>query len=568
MGNEKIIEYFESDKSSWYYINGVGKKIWDKNKVNEFWKKIREHKIKKKDYKFVNICFPEFEFSEINFAKYSTKENENFWMKGDNREINDTLIFSNCKFQSQADFSFGFYNKDIQFINCIFEDSLFYHNSIISGNFIINSCKFYNSVNFNSSIFNKNFNIYNSSLNKESLIIDATFHNDVIIYETIFSKNTSFNKSKFKKNLEINQSNFVGKVIFFKTEIFEIEIKNTSFEDKLTLHKTLINSKGTFNNVYFSKEEITSFEYLKKLDLKVLTFEEYEALHYLFKSYDDLKILNDNFSALSGNNSKKIPSFKEHITKTISNPNLKIKFNSLNKLNEKELMTKFKLFLDGKCYLRNPNLSFHFIEFNSNFYFREINLSNTSFLKSDISEIKFRDCEFKITERLYLLDEISKKTGYKELETLYRHLKKSFERDKNWELMDKSYVSEMKMKQNYLYKQKEYFTWSMYKFYEIFASYTQDFIRPFIWYIISTLLIFPVSYYLNYLIRNNIYSFSEIKTLSWNIPHYLQLSFAASLPLINTNLAYSSWWIQTLQIIFSTILITFFIFALRRRFRF
>ena len=73
MNKEELEVYFKSAKLDWYSLDETGKKVWDENKVSEFWSKIREYKISKEDFSFSNYIFPKFETNPYNAISKKTK---------------------------------------------------------------------------------------------------------------------------------------------------------------------------------------------------------------------------------------------------------------------------------------------------------------------------------------------------------------------------------------------------------------------------------------------------------------------------------------------------------------
>jgi hypothetical protein len=161
-------------------------------------------------------------------------------------------------------------------------------------------------------------------------------------------------------------------------------------------------------------------------------------------------------------------------------------------------------------------------------------------------------------------NKVKNREDYLNLENLYRQLKKIFEGNKEWELSGKAYVSEMYIRKKRLWIEREYVSWLIFSFYDFFGGFTQDYIKPLKWYILFTFVIFPL-YYLNFDCSQKTWL---IKQLSFcDLEQAFQKSIASSFPFINTNLIYENWWIKAIQTFICGILLTFFILALRKRFK-
>ncbi|MBQ0768637.1 MAG: hypothetical protein KBT58_05055, partial [Bizionia sp.] len=252
--------------------------------------------------------------------------------------------------------------------------------------------------------------------------------------------------------------------------------------------------------------------------------------------------------------------------------------------------------LNNKSVFKNEkyeNAYFQDIEFSlMSHLFEEISLSNDSsltfrniffpknvslhicdtykmiFIDSDISDVKFSSCNWNSPNRLIIFDEIKRKSSIielKKLEDIYRQFKKNFENYKDWELSGKAYISELTIRKYRLWKERSYISWFIYSFYDLFGGFTQNYIKPLKWFLFLTLFLFPL-YYL--LFENfDVFSLYPLEYQDCSVTNAFIKSLSASFPLIKTNLYYNNWWMQAIQILISTILITFFILGLRKRFK-
>jgi hypothetical protein len=566
MDKTELEHYFNMDKSSWCQIDGTGKKIWGEKKVKEFWSLLRENITNKGKFHFANICFPEFEYLPPFFGDDKLlEEDNNFWLKGDKITFESDVSFVSCKFQGNANFGNVTFSEEVDFHSCHFEESVDFGFSSFFGYLRIHFCEFHDELKMNSSSVYGDFKTGISKFHGKVTFSRSTFHKYTLFEHSSFDKEVNYSYVKFGELFEQEYVKFYGEVMFHESQIYELNFNSISFKNKFTFQHIVFINTGKFNGISFSNTEKTTFEKIQALDVDKVTLEEYERIKYLFSSYKLISNTSVKINRFAGKVEEK-KTIEEHIKGLLENESLKRFFEPLSVLTATELKSKVLMVMRNK-YSKGPVLFFNFMDFNVLTFFNESNLSNTSFMKSDISEIRFRDCRFQIKGRLILPDEARTDEGdIPQLETLYRQLKKSFEREKNWELMDYSYASEMKMKQKTLLKRNEYFSWSVYKFYEIFAAYTQNFIRPLTWFVFLTFLIFPMVYFVLEISCNMEGSF--ISFVQDTILNCLQNSVGASIPFISSSLKNDFWWIQSFQTIFSAILLTFFVLALRRRFRF
>jgi len=565
MNDKEIQEYFKKDKSDWYVIDNRGSKKWDDNKVKEFWKTLRKYYKNKKTTIFRSICFPKFETQT-----FEEEKDYNFFFKEDNKTfLSENISFLDCIFLSYADFSSIKFSGNLFLSKCTFNDDINLCHSTCNKDLIFNHCQFKGEFIFQSATIRNSMVIEFTNFYKNVSFVENNFEKNVFFYLTKFYGNVNFNRTEFNNKCDFMNTDFLGNTSFYHTKFNnDILLNSSNFIGNVEFYQTIINTAIFFNNVSFSNDQKLVFDQFFTLNTDEISFDEFEKASFLVQLYE-----KEYYYKLIGfkkeeDGSIKLKDFSTFIEGLLNNETLEGYLKVLNNKSKEQRNKIIRSVANNTCFLNNPKIHFYSILFPPNTTFKSCNLSNTSFLKSDISNVKFINCEFRNNNRIILFDELNKNNDLKEIESLYRQLKKSFERELFWDYMNKSYVSEMYIRQKILKKEKKYISWLMYKFYEIFAYYTQDFIRPFSWYIASTFFIFPLFYYANYIYSNSIFSYKKLSSLGWNISHYIQKSFAASLPFISTELTYENWWIKSFQIIFSTILIAFFIFALRRKFRF
>ncbi|QXP72366.1 pentapeptide repeat-containing protein [Tenacibaculum sp. AHE15PA] len=400
--------YFTNPKDSWYEekeVNGSKEKIWDKNKVTEFWQLIRRHAMKfgrlEKYYNFSDFIFPEFE----DVSDRVTKEDklnysENFWNAGEVRNFSEDVEFQLAQFLGQADFSESSFMKYAGFGNVKFSELVNFNKVIFSKDVIFAYSEFLGKSDFVHSIFMGQVNFEK-----------AKFRSDSFIHHTTFSKETYFNKTQFLGSTTFDASSFLGVSSFIDTWF----------------------KKGvSFGGAEFSKENETLFKGLKG---------------------DQQGILQ---------------------------------------------------------------LDFSMVNFPKSVVFREVNLKNTFFNESDITEVKFKNCIWNEEKGRIIFDNESDVTKvkfengfwdkqkrmfvrknklpfnnespYKEQENLYRELKINFENSKDWELAGKAYVSEMEMRKKTFYDEFvksiknfrvlkaviAFINYFLFNFYKYLGGYTQN----------------------------------------------------------------------------------------------
>ncbi len=192
--------------------------------------------------------------------------------------------------------------------------------------------------------------------------------------------------------------------------------------------------------------------------------------------------------------------------------------------------------------------------------FRKVNLTNSIFTQTDVTEVAFKECDWGNNARIILKgeqNELKTIAHFAELGETYRQLKKNFDGNKDWELSGKAYVSEMEMRKKHLWKQKDYYHWIIYRFYDLFGGYTQDLKRPIIS-LLGLIAIFSIIYYF----------------IDHSLLLALQRGLYGALPKLITidipqDSAFKGYWLiaGNIESILGSTFLVFFILALRKRFK-
>jgi hypothetical protein len=561
---EELSNILKIDKTDWYSISN-GKLVWDEKKVSEFWNYFRKTLEEKDNYNFKDICFPSFEYLDIDKEKKINIDTL-FWKKNEEPRVDRSVFFYNCRFMDDASFSKISFHKDISFYNCQFEKNIDLSYSILYENFTFQTNLIKGETKFNNISFYGNCLLSFNKFHGETTFQSSEFEKNTLIEHSDFFKAVNFSNSKLYSKFTCKYLNFEEKVDFFKTLFNVAIIYEIIFKKSVRFTRISVVYYFTFQNIIF-KDKSLIFDEFYFLDESIVSLDDYKLMTFVIKLAENRLKFHQIFNLREGKEEKF--NIEKCVEETLNNDSINEYLQPLKRYNFSKLMELIIGIQKNSIFKNNPLLYLHNIIFPENSRFRKTDFSRTSFYESDISSVSFIKCTFiQNNNRIILHDESSETIEFSELENLYRQLKQAFEKDKYWDQMDKSYVSEMRMREKQLTKPNDKILLFMYKFYGNVAGYTQDFIRPFRWYAFSTLVFFPIAYYINYIFVNNYFSFKEISKLEWSIPYYLQLSFGASLPLISSELPYDNWWLKSFQIIFSTLLITFFVLAIRRKFKF
>jgi len=197
--------------------------------------------------------------------------------------------------------------------------------------------------------------------------------------------------------------------------------------------------------------------------------------------------------------------------------------------------------------------------FSDQFVFRRVNLRKVLFWQCDLSNARFKECDWGDDFRIRLYDEktrIKTLDDLKGMEELYRQLKRKFDADKDWERSGRAYISEVEMRKTRLWKQKNYYQWFIYWFYGFFGGYTQNLQKP-ILSIIGLVMVFSCIYFF----------------IDYNPLYALQRGIKGALPYLSIDIAkddqFNGYWLiaRNIELVLGGTFLSFFILALRKRFK-
>jgi len=526
--NKSITEYFKKSKSDWFEIVDNDVKKWDNTKVDEFWKLIRLHKIDKNDFDFSYFIFPTFDTnSQYSKEKYShlnqKKINLTFWETNLNKEFNKHVNFNNSIFEGKVDFD-----------------------EVIFGSVDFDSVKFNDVVCFNNLTFNEIVNFNYSTFNKTTYFKDCKFHSSANFRQNEFFNDTIFMSSYFGGEVYFNDIVFHEKIYYlFSGFDKEVRFNDVTFEKETMMNSTGFFNGASFSNVKFSRTHETTIEDLVSLDVSKITRKEYDAYSEL--NYDYFEKVSRHSSYPNKDSTEPLLNYYKKIIENKIDNNLK----GLSELSEFRLKKILNYIHNNDYQIHVFNLKFTNINFPKLFTFRRINLTKCDFHKSDLNDIQFKECDWGNEKRIIFDYE---NRDFHESESIYRQIKKNYESNKNWELSGMAYISEMEMRRKRLWKEKDLFQWLIYSFYGHFGGYNQDFKKPIIS-IAVTIFIFSFFYYF----------------IDYDIIKALQRGTKGALPYISidTEKPFKGYWLilKNIELILGGTFLSFFILALRKRFK-
>ncbi|MEM6684485.1 MAG: hypothetical protein AAF617_01720 [Bacteroidota bacterium] len=424
-------------------------------------------------------------------------------------------------------------------------------------------------------VFRKKRNVYYFS-SKLEFKKKVFFKNVTFVEAAHFSNVTQFLDDvsmefvNFQDELDFHGVRFFGSVYIGNTHIEkDVDFVSTQFK-YLTLYNFTCNGDLDFRNARITESSTFSKVTLHKAFLLNTTSinEQFHIKQSVFNDLVSLKettILNDfhitncNFTGTFNTVESRFGSLQ--LSDTIFDAQFKMLKCTLGfAIIEDTIFDNFSL---SQLNFEEPTLypvtiGFTNIDFPNKSKFERINLTDITFNFCELSTINFRNCIWNIKNRIILEEE---SLNLLDSENHYRQLKSGFKSSNHWELSGNAYVSEMEMRKLRLYKEKRYVSWFIYWFYDKFGSYTQNFLRPLYIFLILSFFLFPLIYLL---IDSALFAQFSLEQLSESY----EKSIAAAFPFLKSDLLKdTNWWLKSFQVFFSGILLTFFILAVRKRFK-
>lgn len=347
---------------------------------------------------------------------------------------------------------------------------------------------------------------HNMSFKSASFLL-AVFEDSAYFNDSHFFGLSNFSDSKFLKNVSFSRSKFSK--INFRNCLFNdlVSFDYSHFNDIAIFDRVDFQLKGTFNYSIFKHE--TQFNFLQFNPI----------LDFIYTYFNASVTFNTiNFKELNINLANRVD-FSHDEVKYSSKP---------------------------------PIINFSRSNLNSLTVLSRIDLNRLSFNYCDVSNISFSRCDWNIKgNRLLLYNELFEP---RDSEEHYRGLKKNFDGKKDWEMSGMAYISEMEMRKKRLWYEKEFYQWFIYWFYGFFGGYTQDFKRPLVS-LIGLIGIFSFIFYF----------------IDYNILKAFQRGIKGALPYISidTEKPFTGYWfiLRNIEFLLGGIFLTFFILALRKRFK-
>jgi len=477
-----------------------------------FWQLIRKYKCAQNDFNFDDYCFPEFQ--DLLIVTKNTSLIESFFIDEDYENIKpNRLVANGCFWNNNALLTFPL---GVTFKNTIFLGNANFSNIIFRSKSVFQNSTFEENVNFTNTLFYDEFNCSYAQFISKVSFENSFFISNVNFENSSFNEPATFDRSKFIQNVNFDSCNFK------RSRFNEVKFNGVSSFFSSKFHGLCLIERSEFR-------ENTSFldtQFNGRTLLTGTTF--YEAVLF-------------NYSSIFHNSDE-----NTHNRSSI--------FKNINFLGTVDLSD---------------------IVLPEDFKFTQIDLRNFIFHEQqDFSDLRFIECNFAGRIRLRLknihrgtklidnLNMLFSESFYKNKESQYRGLKKSFETSRDWVFSGLAFRSEMEMKKRRLliesirkFSLLKLFEFLIFFFYGLFSGYTQSIFKPL--FFIVLLLYFGFDFYREFYDEEN----AMYRSISYTIP-YLDLVT----PLVNEeNLKVKNFGI--LQKILGLILIAFFILSLRKRFK-
>ena len=263
---------FHCEKDDWYSINEKQEKIWDREKVDNFWEKLRNDSDLMEKMGFNYFVFPRF-------------SEDTFWKKKEEKIFKKGAVFLWCTFLDDANFFEVKFNGNLIFFFCD-----------INGNAIFNHAKFLKYADFAQNKFCQNLSFSESIFNNNGRFNKNEVLKDIRLSNTLFLKNFDFTENIITGIAELSLIRCSGEINFMATK----------FKKDVTFWLTKLN-KASFEGVTFSKDHQVLFQdaELGHSVFSHIVFSQkiiFRRSHLEFVTFPDSKIDQAQFSECYFNN--------------------------------------------------------------------------------------------------------------------------------------------------------------------------------------------------------------------------------------------------------------------------
>lgn len=296
MDEAKLEQYFKMDKTNWHSIDSDGDKFWhDSDKIKDFWKLIRKHKMAVKDYDFEGYVFPKFEHLliddktfKINDRTFISRNSANFWNEGESISFNSYVNFNKAHFLGKTSFVRTTF-KSVSFSHATFYENVYFINSKFNANVVFRSTIFNNKLDFKNSYFRTcEFSIVN-------FLSELKFSNCVFSDFLVFEKLQNEIDIYFVAN-RVEQMLEFRRVTFKKLDIIRLNKPNTSEKEDNFKPPILNFFECDFNtNTVFTEVDLTKL-CVNRCDLSNIKFNlcHFNIDHGRLVLYNDLYNVKEN----------------------------------------------------------------------------------------------------------------------------------------------------------------------------------------------------------------------------------------------------------------------------------
>ncbi|OIQ19307.1 MAG: hypothetical protein BM557_06270 [Flavobacterium sp. MedPE-SWcel] len=373
-----ILFYGEKNaENEWYTLGEYNKKIWDAQKVTDFWARLRKEKMANEDYIFSHFIFPEF-------------GKDNFWVEGEEKvftknvtffeaTFSDAVDFKSTTFSGRGYFSYATFSGEVDFGGLedfgvvTFESETDFRSST--------STTFSGKTSFIGAIFSGWVNFRNVTFESETDFSRATFEGWAYFEDAKFSGGAYFGNVTFSGKTDFGNVTFSGeayfedaKFIFIGTGGFPVKVdfSYAKFSGGAYFGSTTFSGEAHFKSATFSG--LTHFlgaKFSDTADFRGATFSGelfFEGIYCIGNAnlqFNNTKFPKEQIAHFK--NIRFVPTTKEEVKKVDSETEEKVK----------PANTKSK-----------PTENIPTIAFN-----RVIFTSQIIFLNCDFTYIQFTDCE-------------------------------------------------------------------------------------------------------------------------------------------------------------------------------
>jgi uncharacterized protein YjbI with pentapeptide repeats len=391
-----------------------------------------------------------------------------------NTTFYSTADFSDCIFEGEGNFLSANFTKKALFIKTVFELKSFFNQVLFDGGESDFSRTIFKAeARFFNAVFNCHINFARAQFHRDARFVSSKFNQDAIFFNTVFGGNTSFFGTSFQKRANFVVAKFNGNATFSYAIFEDLAIfEDANFMKIADFSHARFNQSSNFGRAHlrtYSNFSHADFEITKFIDTKfgivdfiAVEFTRVDFIRCNFCGKADFSFGRFEKAYFIG---KRVLDADDTFSDKVDFTGCRFDEAHFNQICFSKGANFYQSLLNEASFSEirfRQESNFNFVVFGEpgRIIFDVVDLSNVSFLNTDITDVRFGQnvCWGSGDDEFRIIDEIKAVKGVKnirlgEVVAVYRNLRENYEDTLRYEVADKFFKREMELKRRYREKE-------------------------------------------------------------------------------------------------------------------